>query len=71
MDIISSEYKPKYFNVLKLCNAFFSDSIIEIVARSSGIELLLEQMTDEIVSEQGNLYPHQFMYDQSNNIGII
>lgn len=58
-----TEHKAKYFNVLKLCNIYFSESIIEIVCRTAGIEMLMEYMNDDIVSEQGLLYPHQFMYD--------
>ena len=55
------EHKNKFFDVLKLCNAYFGESVIEIVCRCIGIEQLMEHMNDDVVSSQGQLYPHQFM----------
>jgi hypothetical protein len=46
---------------LKLCNAYFGESMVEIVCRCVGVEQLMEHMNDDVVSSQGLLYPHQFM----------
>lgn len=42
-----------------------------MVCRCVGIEQLMEHMNDDIVSSQGSLYPHQFMYDPLTSYNLI
>jgi hypothetical protein len=51
----------KFFEVLMLCNLYFSQTYIELVARTFGIDNLLKFMTDDVVTSQREFLPHQFL----------
>jgi hypothetical protein len=55
------EHKAKYFEVLKLCTLYISETVLELTIRTVGVDKLLEQMNDEIVGTQGVHYPLLFV----------